>query len=274
MSRTRSRSGRTARAAGTATLAGALALAGVAACGSSSGGSPSSGGTSTSGGVTGTITVLAASSLTEAFTTLGKQFEAAYPGTTVKFSFAASSALAEQVTQGAPADVFASASTKNMDQVTSAGDATSPTNFVKNVMEIATPPNNPQHIAAVADLARAGVKVALCQAQVPCGATAAKVFANAKVTVKPVTQEPDVKSVLAKVTTGEVDAGVVYVTDVRSAGTKVTGVPIPDSVNASTEYPIAALTHAPNAAGARAFVAYVLSSAGQQVLRQDGFQTP
>ncbi len=232
------------------------------------------GGATSSGKVSGTITVLAASSLTEAFTTLGRQFEAAHPGTTVRFSFAASSALAEQVTQGAPADVFASASTKNMAQVTSAGDAASPTSFVKNVMEIATPPANPKHIASVADLARAGVKVALCQAQVPCGSTAAKVFANAKVKVTPVTQEPDVKSVLAKVTTGEVDAGVVYVTDVRSAGSKVVGVPIPDTVNASTEYPIAALTHAPNAAGAQAFVAYVLSAAGRQVLTQDGFQAP
>jgi molybdate transport system substrate-binding protein len=274
VSRTRERSARSARSVAAAALAGAFALAAVAACGSSSGGSPASGASSSSGGVTGTITVLAASSLTEAFTTLGKQFEAAHPGTSVKFSFAASSALAEQVTQGAPADVFASASSKNMDQVTAAGDATSPTTFVKNVMEIATPPDNPKHIAAVGDLAKSGVKVALCQAQVPCGATAAKVFANAKVTVKPVTEEPDVKSVLAKVTTGEVDAGVVYVTDVRSAGAKVTGIPIPDSVNASTEYPIAALTHAPNASGAQAFVAYVVSSAGQQVLTQDGFQAP
>ncbi len=257
-----------------AAVATSLAVAGLAACGSSSGGSPSAGGSSSSGGVSGTITVLAASSLTEAFTTLGKQFEAAHPGTTVTFSFAASSALAEQVTQGAPADVFASASPKNMDQVTSAGDASSPTNFVKNVMEIATPPDNPAHIDAVADLARSGVKVALCQAQVPCGATAAKVFTNAGVRVTPVTEEPDVKSVLAKVTTGEVDAGVVYVTDVRSAGTKVMGVQIPAAVNASTEYPIAALTHAPNASGARAFVAYVLSSAGQRVLTEDGFQAP
>jgi molybdate transport system substrate-binding protein len=170
--------------------------------------------------------------------------------------------------------VFASASPKNMDQVTSAGDASSPTNFAKNVMEIATPPSNPKNIATVADLGKAGVKVALCQAQVPCGATAAKVFANANVKVTPVTEEPDVKSVLAKVTTGEVDAGVVYVTDVRSAGTKVKGVTIPDDINASTEYPIAALTHAPNAAGAKAFVDYILSPAGQTVLTQDGFQAP
>jgi molybdate transport system substrate-binding protein len=141
-------------------------------------------------------------------------------------------------------------------------------------MEIAVPPDNPARISTVADLARKGVKVALCQSQVPCGVVAGQVFANAKVTVTPVTQEPDVKSVLAKIELGSVDAGVVYVSDVRSAGSKVTGVPIDSSVNASTAYPIATLTHAPNAAAAQAFVAYVLSSAGTAVLTQDGFTAP
>lgn len=224
--------------------------------------------------VSGTITVLAAASLTEAFKTLGKQFESAHPGTTVKLSFGASSALAVQITQGAPADVFASASPKNMQQVVTAGDASSSKNFVKNVMEIAVPPNNPAQVAAVADLAKGGVKVALCQPQVPCGATAAKVFANAKVVVKPVTLEADVKSTLTKVTTGEVDAGVVYVTDVRSAGSKVKGIVIPADINASTQYPIASLTKAPNAAGAQAFVDYVLSAEGQGVLLAGGFEKP
>jgi molybdate transport system substrate-binding protein len=232
--------------------------------------------TASAGGnsITGTITVLAASSLTEAFNTLAKQFEAAHPGVTVKLSFGASSALALQITQGAPADVFASASGKNMTQVVSAGEASTSTNFVKNVMEIAVPPSNPARIATVADLAKSGVKVALCQTQVPCGATAQQVFDNAKIKVTPVTLEADVKSTLTKVETNEVDAGVVYVTDVRSAGNKVTGIPIDSSVNASTEYPIAALTKAPNAAGAAAFVAYILSPAGQQVFAADGFEQP
>ena len=141
-------------------------------------------------------------------------------------------------------------------------------------MEIAVPPNNPAHITSVTDLAKKDVKVALCQAQVPCGVVAGQVFANAKITVTPVTQEPDVKSVLAKVELGSVDAGVVYVTDVRSAGSKVTGITIDPSVNASTAYPIAPLTHAPNAAGAKAFVDYVLSPAGMAVLTQDGFAAP
>jgi molybdate transport system substrate-binding protein len=224
--------------------------------------------------VTGTISVFAAASLTESFTTLAKQFEAANPGTTVKLDFDASSALALQINQGAPADVFASAAAKNMTQVVSAGGASGPTNFVSNVMEIAVPPSNPAKITGVADLAKSSVKVALCQSQVPCGATALKVFTNAKITVKPVTEEADVKSTLTKVESNEVDAGVVYVTDVKAAGAKVKGIAIPASVNASTEYPIAALTKAKNAAGATAFVNYVLSAAGQQVLVADGFAKP
>ena len=200
--------------------------------------------------------------------------EQANPGVTVTFSFGPSSGLAEQITQGAPADVFASASTKNMDQVVQSGAATAPKPFASNQMEIAVPPDNPAHVAGVKDLARSGVKVALCQAQVPCGATAAKVFDKAGVTVTPVTEEVDVKSVLAKVSLGEVDAGVVYVTDVRSAGSKVRGIPIPADINASTSYPIATLAKAPNPAAAKAFTGLVLSAAGQQVLAADGFAKP
>jgi molybdate transport system substrate-binding protein len=222
----------------------------------------------------GSITVFAASSLKEAFTTLGQQFEAANPGTKVTFSFGASSTLATQITSGAPADVFASASPKNMTQVVSAGDATGSTNFVKNVMEIAVPPANPGHVTGVADLGKSSVKVALCQPQVPCGSVAAKVFANARVTVKPVTLQPDVKSVLTQVELGNVDAGVVYVTDVNAAGAKVKGITIPDSVNASTEYPIAALSHSANLPLAQAFEAYVLSDAGLAVLTADKFEQP
>jgi molybdate transport system substrate-binding protein len=224
--------------------------------------------------VTGTITVLAASSLQEAFTKLGGQFEAAHPGTKVVFSFGPSSGLAEQIAQGAPADVFASASTSTMDQVVSGGDATTPTNFVSNTMEIAVPPKNPAHIAKVADLAKKGVKVALCQAEVPCGAIALKVFGNAKIKVTPVTQEVDVKSTLSKVTLGEVDAGVVYVTDVRAAGDSVKGIDIAADVNASTTYPIAALTASKNKATAQAFVDYVLSPDGLAALTAAGFSKP
>ena len=141
-------------------------------------------------------------------------------------------------------------------------------------MEIATPPSNPAGITQVSDLAKSGVKVALCQPQVPCGSTAIKVLAKAKVVVKPVSLEPDVKAVLSKVTLGEVDAGMVYVTDVKSAGSKVNGVVIPSDVNASTSYPIAPLSKSANAATAQAFVDYVLSPAGASVLTAAGFEQP
>jgi molybdate transport system substrate-binding protein len=264
------------------TAAPLTALAAVAAllagCGGSSDSSASPASAapaaSTPSSVTGQITVLAASSLQEAFTKLGGQFEAAHPGTKVVFSFGPSSGLAEQIGQGAPADVFASASTTNMDTVVSAGAAASPTNFASNTMEIAVPPKNPAHIATVTDLARKGVKVALCQAAVPCGATALKVFDNAKIKVTPVTQEVDVKSTLSKVTLDEVDAGVVYVTDVRAAGSAVKGIEIPANVNASTTYPIAPLTGSKNKATAQAFVDYVLSPEGLAALTAAGFSAP
>jgi molybdate transport system substrate-binding protein len=263
----------------------ALAVAVLAGCGStgdntgSASGSTGAGGATsgtqaTTTGLSGDITVLAAASLTESFKELGKRFEAAHPGTTVTFSFAASSALAQQIGSGAPADVFASASQKNMDQVVSAGGASDPKVFAKNVMEIATPPSNPAGVTSVDDLAKSSVKTALCQPQVPCGSVAAKVFSNAQVTVTPVTLEPDVKSVLSKVQLGEVDAGVVYVTDVKAAGDKVKGVEIPSTVNASTSYPIAPLTKSGNAAVARAFVDFVLSPEGQGVLATAGFEGP
>jgi molybdate transport system substrate-binding protein len=251
----------------------ALAAAAVAGCSSSSSSSPASG-SSSSAAQTGTITVLAAASLKETFTQLGTQFEAAHPGDTVKFSFGASSALAEQINSGAPADVFASASTKNMDQVVTTGNASNPQNFAKNVMEVAVPPNNPAKVMSVNDLAKSSVKVALCQPQVPCGVVAAQVFKNAKITVKPVTQQPDVKSVLTQVELGNVDAGVVYVTDVQAAGSKVKGVTIPADVNATTTYPIAALTHSKEQSIAQAFVAFVLSSTGEQVFKAAGFEQP
>jgi molybdate transport system substrate-binding protein len=262
------------------TAVAAAAIAVAAGC-SSSKNSPSSppaypgaGGATSGPAISGTVTVFAAASLKEAFTTLASQFESDHPGSHVKLSFGASSDLAEQINQGAPADVFASASPKNMQQVISAGGASTSTNFVKNVMEVAVPPSNPAHVTSVTDLAKSSVKVALCQPQVPCGAVAAEVFTNAKITVKPVTLEPDVKSTLSKVELNEVDAGMVYVTDVRAAGSKVTGIVIPDNLNASTEYPIAALTKAPHAAGAQAFVDLVLSPAGEAVLSADGFQKP
>jgi molybdate transport system substrate-binding protein len=249
----------------------------LGACGSPSGStgtSAASSSASSTGNLQGSITVFAAASLTDAFTTLGKDFQAAHAGTTITFDFGASSALATQITQGAPADVFASASGKNMDQVVSAKAAANPATFVKNVMEIAVPPSNPAKIMQLADLTKPGVKVAVCQTEVPCGATAQKVFSNAKITVKPVSQEADVKSTLAKVTLGEADAGVVYVTDVLAAKDKVKGIQIAADVNASTSYPIASISASKNPELAKAFVDYVLSPDGAGVLSAAGFAKP
>jgi len=208
------------------------------------------------------------------FTQLGKQFDAAHPGDTVKFSFGPSSGLATEITSGAPADVFASAAPANMDTVVSAGDASSPKDFAKNTAEIAVPPSNPGNVSSVKDLANPSVKVALCQPQVPCGVVASEVFKNVGITVKPVTLQPDVKSTLTQVELGSVDAGVVYVTDVMAAGAKVKGVVIPASDNASTLYPIATISSSKHKSVAQAFVAYVMSPTGQKVLSAAGFQQP
>ncbi|HZC69093.1 MAG TPA: molybdate ABC transporter substrate-binding protein [Jatrophihabitans sp.] len=252
-------------------LAAAFAL--LVGC-SSSGSGDGGDGTGSSGGgaLSGSIAVDAASSLTEAFDTLKSQFEAAHPGTTIKITYGASSDLSTQISQGAPVDVFASASTTNMDDL---GDqAVHPTNFVVNTLEIAVPPGNPAGIQSVEDLAKSDVKVAVCDPAVPCGVVAAQVFDNAGITVHPKASLADVKSTLAAVESGEVDAGIVYVTDVRAAGNQVEGVEIPSDVNATTTYPIAVLKDAPNPVLAQAWVDYVLSAAGRKVLTADGFGRP
>ena len=251
-----------------AMTAGSLLLAG---CGTASTATTSQSGST---GLTGTLEVFAAASLKESFTRLGNEFHAAHPGVSVVFNFGPSNGLALQITQGAPADVFAAASPDTMQTVVSAGDATDPRTFATNVLEVATPPDNPAGVTSLADLARPGVKVAVCQAQVPCGAAATALFAKNRLTVHPVTYEVDVKAVLTKVQLGEVDAGLVYTTDVHAAGTQVRGVPIPAADNVSTTYPIAALTTSPDRAAADAFVAFVLSPAGTSALAAAGFAGP
>ncbi|RKS80440.1 molybdate transport system substrate-binding protein [Motilibacter peucedani] len=249
----------------------ALALL-TSACGGSS--SPAASRAASSADPSGSITVFAAASLTGAFTELGQQFEQANPGTKVTFSFGASSTLAQQVIAGAPADVFASASPKNMAQVTDARDAINARTFATNVAEVAVAPASKAKVTALADLAKPGIKVALCQPQVPCGALAQTVLDKAKVSVQPVTQGLDVKSTLAYVTSGEADAAIVYATDVRAAGDSVVGVEVPAAQNASTAYPIATVKSSKNAALAAAFEDFVLSSAGQSVLGTAGFSAP
>ena len=230
--------------------------------------------TDASSSVGGAITVFAAASLKEAFTTIGAQFEAANPGATITFSFGPSSSLATQITQKAPADVFASASQKTMDTVVDAGLASGSSVFAVNTMAIATPTDPTTPVASLADLANPDVKVAVCAADVPCGIAADTLFAQNDLTVTPVTREVDVKSVLSKVQLGEVDAGIVYVTDIKAAGGAVVGVGIPADQNVTTSYPIAAVSGSPNAVTAQAFAAYVLGPEAQKVLADAGFGAP
>lgn len=222
----------------------------------------------------GRITVFAAASLSRAFTTLGRRFEAGNPGTTVRLSFGASSTLAQQIIAGAPADVFASAATTTMQQVSAAGDAPDPHTFAANVAEIAVAPSAAARITSLADLTKPGVRVAVCQPQVPCGVLARRVFAKAGVAVHPVTEGLDVTSTLRYVTSGQVDAALVYVTDVRAAGSAVRGVPVPAAENERTDYPIATVRGGPNPALAAEFEAYVLSPGGVAVLTSAGFEGP
>lgn len=225
--------------------------------------------------ITGDITVFAAASLTESFNQIGSDFEAAHPGVKVTFNFAGSSALAQQIDQGAPADVFASAAPKNMKDVTDTGAITDkPVTFVTNTLEIVVPAGNPAKVTGLADFAKPNLKIALCAEQVPCGAASKTVFAEAGITPAPATLEQDVKAVLTKVSLGEVDAALVYRTDVKAAGDKVEGIEFPESAKAVNEYPIAACAKAPNAEGAKAFVDYVLSDKGKAVLTEAGFGTP
>jgi molybdate transport system substrate-binding protein len=251
-----------------AALAAVAALA-VAGCGDDTPAASSP--ANSSSGLSGTVNVFAAASLTGAFTQLGKDFEAAHPGVKVTFNFAGSSALAKQINSGAPADVFASAAPKNMDDVTDKG---TPANFVKNTLEIAVPKGNPGKITGIKDFADKNKKIAICAAQVPCGAAAAKVFAAVGITAQPDSLEQDVKAALTKVSLGEVDAALVYKTDVLSAEDKVEGIEFPESSKAVNEYPIATLTKAPNPDGAKAFVDYVLSDKGKTVLTAAGFDAP
>jgi molybdate transport system substrate-binding protein len=248
-------------------------MVGVVGCGGGDGAGSASG--TGSPGVTGTVTVFAAASLTESFTRIGKDFQAANPASKVTFNFAGSSALATQINQGAPADVFASAAPANMKTVTDAGNADgTPTTFVRNQLVIAVPKGNPKGVKGLADLTGAGVKVALCAEQVPCGAAAKKALDASGMTLTPVTLEQDVKAALSKLKLGEVDAALVYRTDAKAAASDVDGVEFPESAGAVNDYPIVALKGAPNKAAARAFVQYVLSGEGKAVLTRAGFQAP
>ncbi|MBM2622839.1 molybdate ABC transporter substrate-binding protein [Actinoplanes sp. LDG1-06] len=256
-----------------------LAVLATAACGGSSSdnSSPAGGGASGSAGATagGELIVLAAASLTESFDKIKTDFEAQNPTVKVTISYGGSSGLAQQITSGAPADVFAAASPATMKTVVDAGDATGePAVFVKNQLVIATAKGNPKGIRSLADLKNPDLKVALCAEQVPCGSAAKKAIEAAGVDVKPVTLEQDVKAALSKVKLGEVDAALVYRTDAKAASTDVDGIEFPESAGAINDYPIVTLKNAPNPSAATAFVAFVQTEPEMKILTDAGFQKP
>ncbi|MGY1744757.1 molybdate ABC transporter substrate-binding protein [Blastococcus sp. SYSU D00695] len=260
-------------------LVAASAVALLVGCGAdgdtgAAGDGGSGGGGGGGGDLTGTLTVFAAASLTDVFTDLGDRLEEDHPDLDVQFNFAGSSALATQITQGAPADVFASANPAQMTVVTDAGLADGdPQVFASNVLEIAVPEGNPAGVTGLADFAREDLTLAVCAPEVPCGSAAEDVLAAAGVTAVPDTQEEDVRAALTKVELGEVDAALVYASDVVSAGDSVEGIAFPEADDAVNDYPVCVLADAPNAAAARAFVDLVTSGEGQAALADAGFRT-
>ncbi len=259
-------------------LIAALALV-LPSCGGTDGGASDHPGSNPSAAtpeaLSGALTVFAAASLTDVFTGLGDQFNAAHADVEVTFNFGPSSGLAEQINQGAPADVFASANATQMTVVTDAGNgAAKPTVFAENVLEIAVPPGNPAGITGIADFADADLTLAICAPEVPCGAAAATVFEAAGITPSVDSLEEDVRAALTKVELGEVDAALVYVTDVVAAGEAVEGLEFPETEVAVNSYPIAVMSAAPNPDAAAAFVDFILSDVGRTALEEAGFGTP
>ena len=249
----------------------ASSSASSSAGGSSAGGSSAAASAPPSGSAP--LTVFAAASLKATFTQIGTIFQQENPGSTVTFNFAGSSDLVAQLIAGAPADVFASADTANMTKATDAGLVSgTPLNFATNTLTIVTPPGNPAGITSFADLAKPGVAVVVCAPQVPCGAAAQKIETNTGVTLTPVSEENSVTDVLGKITSGQADAGLVYVTDASGAGDKVTTVSFPESTTVVNTYPIATLTAATEPSLAMTFVELVTGPEGQQLLAAAGFQ--
>lgn len=218
-----------------------------------------------------TVTVLAAASLTESFTEIREAFQEANPDIEVEISFGPSSGLVNQVLEGVDADVLATANTATMEQAVQGGSVQQPVTFATNSLTVAVPAGNPAGIDDFADLARPGVLVAVCDPRVPCGDAAQQVMAASGLPIEPVTYELDVKAVLAKVILDEVDAGMVYVTDVVAAGSRVREVMIPADISESLSYPIASIVDAPQDEAGQRFIAFVLGEQAQSILAADGF---
>jgi molybdate transport system substrate-binding protein len=230
----------------------------VAACGSNT---------------TDSVLVSAASSLTDAFADIEHAFEADNPGVDILLNVAGSSLLREQILGGAPVDVFASANPSIMQTVVEAGLADGPTTFTGNRLQIGVPAGNPAGVVGIEDFADERLLIGLCARAVPCGALAREILLDAGIEPAIDTSEPDVRSLLTKLEAGELDAGIVYLTDVI-ASEEVTGIEIPDDLDLVTDYLIAVVADAPNPTGAEDFVAFVLSAEGQQILATHGFTAP
>jgi len=253
-------------------LVSTMLLAGLLGC-SSTTSQPSQPGQA--GQATGKIVVMAAASLKTVFSQISEQFKTDNPGSIVDFEFAGSSELATQLTQGATADVFASADAAQMNTVAKAGLlAGDPTNFASNTLTIVTAPGNPKKIGSFADLNKPGLNVVICQKPVPCGSATQRVEDSTGVHLNPVSEELSVTDVLNKVTSGQADAALVYVTDALRAADKVTTVNFPEAAGAVNVYPIAVLKKAPQPTLAQKFVALVTSETGQKILAQSGFAKP
>ena len=229
------------------------------------------------------VTVFAAASLTDVFEELAEEFHEQNPGVEIVFNFAGSSELAAQINSGAPADVFAAANTATMDQVVEGegldvgwADAHGRNGavFATNTLQIAVPADDPAGVEGLDDLARDDVSAAFCAPEVPCGAATATALEAAGLDITPVTYEEDVRAVLTKVELGEVDAGLVYRTDIAAAGDAVTGISFPEADAAVNDYPIALLADAPAPGPSRAWIDFVLSEDGARALAAAGFGTP
>jgi molybdate transport system substrate-binding protein len=250
-------------------VAGLLAAGLLAAC--SAGGSTAP----AADGLSGSLVVQAAASLTGSMDEVAADFEAAHPGVTVTVTYGGSSTLAQQIVQGAPADVFASASTATMQTVVDAREtAADPRVFARNALAIAVPPGNPGRVQGLADFADAGRTLALCAPEVPCGAAAAQAFGKAGVTPQPDSLEQDVRAALTRVELGEVDAAVVYETDVRAVGDRVQGVPLPDDVQVTTDCVVAPLAGSASPEAAAAFADSVAGDAARARFEAAGFRAP
>lgn len=220
------------------------------------------------------VTVFAAASLTDAFGELATGFRTTAGGVAVELNVAGSTSLRTQILDGAPADVYASADTSTMAELVGAGVAADPVPFAANRLQVAVPPGNPAGVRGLADFADPQLLLGLCAEEVPCGSLARQALARAGVAPSIDTFEADVRSLLTKVRAGELDAGVVYRSDVLAAGDTVEGIDIPPEVNVTATYPIAVLTEAANPEGGALFMAHVLSSEGQAVLAAHGFAAP